>query len=253
MGDDAVAHDGRLSDPSDEPGDGPDTAVSDTPAASDETEVTEVSDDTDASEATDASEVTDDTDATEEAGDETAAAEAPATRGRHSFPKEPRKKMSVVAATLVGGLVLVLALGATAGWLGYRVYQNHKAEQLRNLYVQVGRQGALNLTTIDYNNVDADVQRILESATGGFYDEFQGRAQPFAQVVTQMKSKSAGNVTEAGLESVSDEGGEVLVAVTVNTTVEGQPQQGPRSWRMRILVQKTGDDEAKVANVEFVP
>lgn len=228
MGDDAVAHDGRLSDPSDEPGDGPDTAVSDAP------------------EAADVEDVTDDAEVTEETA-------APATRGRHSFPKEPRKKMSAVATTLVGGLVLVLALGATAGWLGYRVYQNHEAEQLRNLYVQVGRQGALNLTTIDYNSVDADVQRILDSATGGFYDEFQGRAQPFAQVVTQMKSKSAGNVTEAGLESLSDEGGEVLVAVTVNTTVEGQPQQGPRSWRMRILVQKTGDDEAKVANVEFVP
>jgi len=44
----------------------------------------------------------------------------------------------------------------------------------------------------------------------------------------------------------------VLVAVAVNTTVEGQPEQQPRAWRMRILVQKVGED-TKVSNVEFVP
>jgi Mce-associated membrane protein len=43
-----------------------------------------------------------------------------------------------------------------------------------------------------------------------------------------------------------------LVAVTVKTSNAGAPDQQPRSWRMRISVQKVGD-EAKVSNVEFVP
>jgi Mce-associated membrane protein len=59
-------------------------------------------------------------------------------------------------------------------------------------------------------------------------------------------------VTEAGLESQSGEGAQVLVAVTVKTSNAGAAQQEPRAWRMRLSVQKVGD-EAKVSNVEFVP
>jgi Mce-associated membrane protein len=120
------------------------------------------------------------------------------------------------------------------------------------VFLAVGRQGALNLTTIDFEHVDDDVKRILDSATGPFYDQFQQRAQPFAEVVKQVKSKSVGNVTEAGLESASATEAKVLVAVTVNTAIAGQPQQAPRAWRMRISVQKVGDGDAKVSNVEFV-
>ena len=122
------------------------------------------------------------------------------------------------------------------------------------MFLQVGRQGALNLTTIDHQQADADVQRILDSATGTFDDDFQRRAQPFIDVVRQAQSKSVGTISEAGLESESESGDEaqVLVAVTVKTSNAGAPEQEPRAWRMRISVQKVGD-EAKVANVEFVP
>jgi Mce-associated membrane protein len=160
--------------------------------------------------------------------------------------------MSHVRLATIVGLVVVLALGGLVGWLGFRTYQSHQTDAQRKVFLQVGRQGALNLTTIDFQHVDQDVQRILDSATGTFYDEFQQRSQPFTEVVKQVKSKSVGAVTEAGLESESADEAQVLVAVTVNTTVEGQPEQQPRAWRMRILVQKVGDD-TKVSNVEFVP
>lgn len=163
------------------------------------------------------------------------------------------KEASVVKLAAIAGLVLVLALGGLTGWLGYRAYESRQAEDLRNLFLQVGRQGALNLTTINHETAEADVQRVLDSSTGTFYDDFQKRADPFIQVVKQAQSKSEGNITEAGLEASDDNEGRVLVAVTVNTTNAGAPEQQPRSWRMRITVQKTGDNEAKVSNVEFVP
>lgn len=163
-----------------------------------------------------------------------------------------KPRMSHVRLATILGVVLVLALGGLTGWLGYQAYQSHQAEQQRNLFLQVGRQGALNLTTIDWETAEADVQRILDSATGTFYDDFQQRSAPFVEVVKQAQSKSVGEVTEAGLESESGNEGQVLVAVTVNTSNAGAPEQQPRSWRMRITVQKI-DDQAKVSNVEFVP
>jgi Mce-associated membrane protein len=172
------------------------------------------------------------------------------TSDEEAAPAKPR--MSHLRLATIVGLVLVAALAALTGWLGFRTYQSHQAQEQRNLYLQVGRQGALNLTTIDWQQADANVQRILDSATGTFYDDFQKRAGPFVEVVKQAQSKSVGTIAEAGLESESDDGAQVLVAVTVKTSNAGAPEQSPRAWRMRISVQKVGD-EAKVSNVEFVP
>src|ERR1700761_8555310 len=163
-----------------------------------------------------------------------------------------KKAISPARLATAFGLVAVVGLTALGGWFGYQTYQSHQAQQQRELLVRIGRHGALNLTTIDWQQADADVQRILDSATGTFYDDFQKRAQPFAEVVKQAQSKSVGTIAEAGLESESNDGAQVLVAVTVKSSNAGAPEQAPRAWRMRISVQKVGD-EAKVSNVEFVP
>ncbi len=163
-----------------------------------------------------------------------------------------RTPVSHVKVALIAGLAGVLALAGLTGWLGFRTYESNRADAERNLFLQVGRQGALNLTSIDWQNADADVQRILDSATGTFYDDFQQRAQPFVEVVKQAQSKSVGTISEAGVESAGDNEAQVLVAVTVNTSNAGAPEQEPRAWRMRITVEKIGD-EAKVSDVEFVP
>lgn len=156
-----------------------------------------------------------------------------------------------MSAVLVG-VVIVAALTALAGWLGFRTYEAVQTEREHARFVEAARQGAVNLTTIDWEHADADVQRILDSATGTFYDDFAKRSQPFVDVVKQTNSVSVGTVAAAGLETVSGEGAEVLVAMSVKTTNAGTPEPAPRSWRMRIDVQKVGDD-VKVSNVEFVP
>jgi Mce-associated membrane protein len=163
--------------------------------------------------------------------------------------KEP---MSPVKLATIVGLVVVVALAGVAGWLGFRSVESHRTAEQRSVFLQVGRQAALNLTTIDAATVDADVQRILDSATDSFYDDFSARTQPFVDVVRQAQSKSVGEVTSAGVESEDDSGAQVLVAITVRTSNAGAPEQEPRAWRMRITVKQVGE-ETKVSNVEFVP
>jgi Mce-associated membrane protein len=163
--------------------------------------------------------------------------------------KSPRSPVRVAA---IVGLIAVVGFAALVGWLGIRAHQSHQVDAQRNLFLQVGRQGAINLTTIDWQHADADVQRILNSATGTFYDDFSKRSQPFVDVVKQAQSKTIGTITEAGLESETDSAAQVLVAVSVKTSNAGAAEQQPRAWRMRVFVQKVGN-EAKVSNVEFVP
>jgi len=125
-----------------------------------------------------------------------------------------QRRLSHVRQALVVGLALVTALAALVGWLGFRAYQSHRADLQHSLFLQVGRQGAINLTAIDWQHADTDVERILNSATA---DDAQ-----------------------------------VLVAVSVKTSIPNAPEQNPRAWRMRVSLHKLGDD-VKVANVEFVP
>lgn len=166
-------------------------------------------------------------------------------------PAQTRRVSPVRAATVVG-LVAAVTLGALVGWLGFSRCQTDKIQAQRQLFLETGRQGAINLTTIDYQHADSDVQRIIDSATGNFYDDFKQRSAPFIDVVKKAQAKSVGTVTAAGLESESDSEAQVLVAVSVKTTNAGEAEPTPRAWRMRIAVSKVGSD-AKVSNVAFVP
>jgi Mce-associated membrane protein len=181
---------------------------------------------------------TEDADAAEPDADETAKKRAPEWVSRTPIPV---------------GVVAIVALLGVGGWLGFRFHQDQQVRDQRNLYVQVARQTAINLTTINYAQVDADIKRVLDSATGGFHEEFQTRSKPFVEVVKKVQSKTEGTISEAGLLSSTKDQGQVLVAIAVKTSLGGAPpDQEPRRWRMRLTVDKTGDG-AKVSNVEFVP
>jgi Mce-associated membrane protein len=158
---------------------------------------------------------------------------------------------SPVRTAAAVGLCLALVLGGLCGWLGYRDHQARQSDQLRELFIETGKRAAVNLTTVDHTRVEADVQRILDSATGAFREDFASRSGPFIDVVQQARSTSSGTVTEAGLESVDGDEGRVLVAVTVTTSSLDVADQPLRYWRMALTVRKV-DGGAKVAKVDFV-
>jgi Mce-associated membrane protein len=164
----------------------------------------------------------------------------------------PRSEGSAVRLAMLLGVAIVVVLATLVGWYGFRVHQAHQAQAQRSLLLQAARQGAMNLTTIDWQHADADVQRILDGATGQFHDDFASRSGPFVDVVKKAKSITVGTVTEAGLESETADTAQALVAVTVTTSNAGTAQPEPRGWRLRVFVQEVGD-QAKVSNVEFVP
>lgn len=161
------------------------------------------------------------------------------------------RRLTRAGSALVTGALILAGVTGLAGWLGYSAYQAHRAQAQRDQFVSVARQGAVNLTTIKYTEVDADVQRIIDLATGSFREDFEQRAKPFIEVVKAAQSKSEGTVTDAGLESQRGGSAQVLVAVAVKSQTAGgeEPQ---REWRMRIEVRAVGAD-AKVSNVVFVP
>jgi Mce-associated membrane protein len=166
---------------------------------------------------------------------------------------EPRWRRYVwkPSAAVAAGLSILLVLSGLTGWLGYRTYEVRQAQQRRALFLEVGRQGALNLTTISGTEAEADMKRILESSTGAFYAQVQNGSQQFVALVQKAQTKSVGTVAAAGVESEQGDRAQVLVTVHVNPADTGGSQQPARSWRMRITVQQVAGG-AKMSNVEFM-
>jgi Mce-associated membrane protein len=137
-------------------------------------------------------------------GSETDVGEAEVADSADDEPKigeataEPadRRRMPRVRLATIFGVVALLLLGGLTGWLGFRAHQARQADEQRAMFLSVGRQGALNLTTIDWQEADTDVARIVDSATGNFRDDFQKRSRPFIDAVKQAQSKSIGTITD---------------------------------------------------------
>lgn len=178
-------------------------------------------------------------------------ADEPLTKGGATSRRARCRLNTPVNQAAALGIVSVVALTGIVGWQGYRTYHTYEAAEWRELFVQAGRRVAVDLTTIDYKHVDSDVTRILDSTTGQFHDDFQRRSGPFADVVKKAQTTSTGTVAGAGVELVDDDQAQVLVALQVKTSNVGG-EQSPHGWRMRITVQKVGDD-VKVSDVQLVP
>ncbi|MHC9292248.1 Mce protein [Mycobacterium sp. LTG2003] len=186
-----------------------------------------------------------------EAGDAKRPAGETAVGEADAAPEPEARSMSRIRLGALVGLALVVVLAGLTGWLGYVAYQSHTDERHRDMMVEAGRQAALSLTNVGWETADADVQRVLDSASGKFYDDFQKRAESYREVVKQVKSKSEGIITGSSLESLSDGQAKVLVSVTVKSSNAGVPEQAPQYWRMVLTVQEN-QGTAKVSEVEFV-
>ncbi len=152
---------------------------------------------------------------------------------------------------LIAGLIGVLVSAVLLGWLGFRAETARGAAEQREMFVQAARRTAIALTTVDYQDPQGDVQRVLDSATGEFYQRFSQRAPLLIETVTREHSQAVSSVSEAGVESQSGDEAQVLVAISVVSTHLGGLDERPHELRMRLTVQREGK-QAKVSDVEYV-
>ncbi|MCP2291902.1 hypothetical protein [Nocardia amikacinitolerans] len=178
-----------------------------------------------------------------DAADVSAAADDPVD----SKPKLGVGRIVALAATAV----LVVALMVGAGVTVFLVHNNTVREDRRAEYLQAARQAVLNLTTIRADSAKEDIERILATASGKFKNEFDGRVDPFMEVVKQAKVVSTGEVVEAALVRDDEESAIVLIAAKQTLTNAGSAEPQTRFYRFRITVTRT-DSGLSASNVEFV-
>jgi Mce-associated membrane protein len=135
------------------------------------------------------------------------------------------------------------------------VVQHRKVvdEQRMNAeYAAAGRQSVVTLMSLDFNNAEEDVQRIIDNATGEFKTDFQNQAKDFVKVAQDSKVITDVSVTSSAVEKMDKNTAVVLVAATSRVTNAAGAKQEPRAWRLSVNLQRDGG-QIKMSKVEFVP
>jgi Mce-associated membrane protein len=169
------------------------------------------------------------------------------TRRRLRLPDIPRLSNLLTVAAIVAVFFL---LGAS-GWMLWKHHSIQAEKQQSAAYVAAAKQGVINLTSLDFNHAKEDVQRVLDSATGEFRDEFQRRADDFASVVKDSKAVTQGSVAAAAVESTTKDSAVVLVLANERITNVAGAKDDPRAFRFRVTVSRDGG-QLKISKVEYV-
>lgn len=185
--------------------------------------------------------------ATEPAEPEEPEAELPsADRGRRW--RRPRRR-----TVLFGIAILCVAVQLGLGVLMVRHHREVMHEQqLAGEFTVAARQVVVTLMSIDAANAKDDAQRIIDSSTGQFRDEFQNAAEAFVKTAQQAKVSTTTTVQEAVVDSMTDDTAVVLVAARSTVTNAAGAQEEPRTWRLSVhLVREDG--QLKMSTMEFIP
>lgn len=209
-------------------------------------EATADDDVTDTAEATDA----DEAETGEEVSDET-----PEDAESESEPARSRRRLRLPSWSVAWKAAVIVLICAFVAASGYMMWQRHETverNQRAANFIAGARQGVVNLTSMDFNKAKEDVQRVIDSSTGQFRDDFQARAKDFTTVVEQSKVVTQGTVNAAAVQSINGDFGLVLVAATSHITNAAGAKDEPRNWRLKVTVKNDGG-QYKMSNVEFIP
>ena len=170
---------------------------------------------------------------------------APEAAARPSVPV--RTVGVVLAALLTAGL-----LGFTGSML-WQHREHTETQQRAAEYAAAARQGVINLMSIDFNSAKDSVQRVLDSSTGKFRDNFLETSEEFVKAVQAEKVTTTATVNDAAVESMTGDTAVVLVSATSIRQGPQAPkdQQQPRVWRVVVTMQ-LDDGQPKLSGVEFV-
>ena len=194
-----------------------------------------------------------DTKAAREADDSTDSTpgdETPATSSRARWRRLARPNWKRLAVA-----VAVLCTVAAITAIGYLVWQHRDAvqrEQQSAEYVAAGRQGVVNLMSLNFTKAQEDVERIIDNATGQFKEDFEAQADDFVRIAQSATVVTEATINAAAVESMTDDSAVVLIAVTSRVSNSTGAEEEARSFRLSVTVQREGD-QIKMSRVEFVP
>jgi Mce-associated membrane protein len=190
-----------------------------------------------------------------EADKEVSDEETPEDAESESVPARSRRRVRLPSWSVAWKAAVIVLICAFVAASGYMLWQRHQTDERNQRvanFIAGARQGVVNMTSLDFNRAKEDVQRVIDSSTGQFRDDFQQRAKDFTTVVEQSKVVTQGTVNAAAVQSIDGNSAMVLVAATSHITNAAGAKEEPRNWRLKVTVTDDGG-QYKMSKMEFVP
>ncbi|WP_084528335.1 hypothetical protein [Nocardia crassostreae] len=182
--------------------------------------------------------------AADEPATDRVAAEAPAAA---SDDKSSRWAWYVSAAALV----LAVAVAAATVFLAVQRNKLSDEEALRADYVQAAKQAMLNITNINADTAQDDINRVLAVTSGDLNTEYSQRKDDYAAIVQKAEVRAKGEVIEAALQTSDDHSAIVLVAVKQTLTNAGAEGPQQRQFRFKVTIVR-GENGFTATSMEMV-
>jgi Mce-associated membrane protein len=170
--------------------------------------------------------------------------QSPTGRHRGRLPR-PR------ALGIALGVLLSLCLLSATGYITWR-HRQAADERIRTAeFTAAARQGVSDLMSLDYDEAERDVKRMIDGSTGQLRQQFSDTAQDLVKSLQGAKAVTTVTVNAVAVTSMTDDSGEVLVAATTEGHHAAQQQpQAPRTWRIMVSLLRDGG-QLKISKVDF--
>ncbi len=163
----------------------------------------------------------------------------------------PPTRGSLRSRLLLALTALCVLLAVAAVVLGVQLRGYAQTEDARRDALRAARQSALNLTSIDTEQFDAAVQRVLDGATGDFRREFEDNSENLAKLLADNEVSAEGQVLEAGLVRSDPSNATALVVVDSTVRNTATPDGRVNTYRMQIEVERV-DGRWLTSTLRFV-
>ncbi|MGH3916596.1 MAG: hypothetical protein ACRDTC_24770 [Pseudonocardiaceae bacterium] len=150
-----------------------------------------------------------------------------------------------VVTLVVGGLALLACV--LAGWFGFSWYRAAHDESIalgmvRDTVLQDAQQAAINVNTLDHQQVANGLELWEQSATGAALEEFRTNRETYLRTVTDSKTSSTARARDSAVAELNDQAGTARVLIGVDVTYS--PDQREASCvrqRLQLQMKRTPD------------
>ncbi|WP_024802042.1 hypothetical protein [Nocardia sp. BMG51109] len=185
------------------------------------------------------------------AASEPAAAEAPATAEAAAGTASSTLRTVITAVAAVWLIVaLVAAAWFGVGWVRAAWFTEGPRADARDAAVDSARQAALNLSSMNPDNIDGSIDLMRSSMTGPMLDQLNENRDRIKQAAESNKTKIDAKVLGASLSSLNSERDKASALVVLQLT-QTAPNVPPQSFRATwtLDMTKAGDTwKAEQAN-----
>lgn len=150
----------------------------------------------------------------------------------------PGRRTPVLFVVAIGLLLVLLAVAALIGAL--KLHEASQRDDARAAALAAARQEALNLTSIDGRDVDGDLKRVLDGATGSFANDVKQQSTQIKSVVVENQAVSDVSVVDAALVRCDLQTATALVVISGTLKNKAAPAGRPNSYRMQLDLERHG-------------